>query len=180
MTPDPFKPNETIAVSKELAAKGQLDTAITLWFHYADPVSIHTLAAAAQDLFCALVGNEHELTHMRQWLEKFPKHVQKAVRNPQNFFKHGFRDKGKVIPYQPLIGELIIGDAAMLHQDLWGLTSLIRAFMIRQAFERPEILTPHELSQKVTQGIRIDDLGDLNRTVFLEVVLRRLADVGIS
>jgi hypothetical protein len=172
---DPLKPKKTIAVSKELAAKGQLDTAITLWFHYGDPVSIHTLAAAAQDLFCALVGNEHKLAHMREWLKKHPKRVQEAIRDPQNYFKHGWRDKGKVLPYQPIIGDLILGDAALLHQDLWGLTFLLRAFTIRLALERPTIFTPDELSQSVTKGIRIDDLGSLSRPAFLQVVLQRLA-----
>src|SRR6266478_2929934 len=43
-------PTAAIIVNKELAARGQLHTAIALWFSYGDPVSIHTLAAAAQGI----------------------------------------------------------------------------------------------------------------------------------
>jgi hypothetical protein len=40
----------TLKVSKTDAAKRQLETAIRLWFFSADPVSIHTLAAAAHQI----------------------------------------------------------------------------------------------------------------------------------
>jgi hypothetical protein len=38
--PDPLKPPEVIVVNKEVAARGQLHTAIAIWFEYGDPVSI--------------------------------------------------------------------------------------------------------------------------------------------
>jgi hypothetical protein len=158
---------EKIIVSKELAAKGQLETAIALWFHYGDPVSIHTLAAAAQGILQGIVGKTHAHTHMREWLKKFPPHVQKIMRDPQNFFKHAWTDAKVVKSYQPYIGTLIIGDAALLHQDLYGLTPLIRAFTIRLSFET-DILAPNELSEKITQGIRISDLGRFDRPSSLE------------
>ena len=37
---------QKLHVTKLDAARRQLETAITLWFHDGDPVSIHTLAAA--------------------------------------------------------------------------------------------------------------------------------------
>jgi hypothetical protein len=39
-----------IHISKFDAAKRQLETAIRLWFHSGDPVSVHTLAAASHQL----------------------------------------------------------------------------------------------------------------------------------
>ena len=43
------KPHELrkLAITKLDAARRQLETAITLWFHDADPVSVHTLVMAA-------------------------------------------------------------------------------------------------------------------------------------
>jgi hypothetical protein len=38
-----------LAVTKQSAARSQLETAIRLWFYEGDPVAIHTLAVAAHD-----------------------------------------------------------------------------------------------------------------------------------
>jgi len=180
VTPDSLKPPEIIIVNKEVAARGQLHMAIAIWFEYGDPVSIHTLAAAAQGILEGLVGSKHKLTHMRQWLTKLRPHVQRIVRDPQNYFKHSWRDtkaEKAAKPYQPYIGDIIIADACLLHQDLFGLTPGIRAFTIRLSFERPPILAPRELSAKITQGIHIADLEGLSRPAFLRTVLSRLPPV---
>jgi hypothetical protein len=38
-----YDPKQSVVVDKKLAAYSQLATAIWLWFHYGDPVSIHKL-----------------------------------------------------------------------------------------------------------------------------------------
>ena len=43
--------NAKLCVSKLEAGKRQLETAITLYFNYGDPVSIHSLSAAAYVIF---------------------------------------------------------------------------------------------------------------------------------
>ena len=171
----PHNDQKALIVSKELAARGQLQTAIILWFHYADPVSIHTLAAAAQGILQDVAGRDHKLSHMRQWIKNFPPDVRRKLRDPQNFFKHADRDRDRVRAYQPYIGTLLIADASLLHQDLYGLTMLIRAFTIRLSFEQPAIFQPHELTEQITQGIHLDDLGSLDRPGFFVAALARLA-----
>jgi hypothetical protein len=173
----PHDPTATIVINKEWAARGQLHTAISLWFSNGDPVSIHTLAAAAQGILQGLVGKNHDKPHMREWIKKLSPDVRKKVRDPQNFFKHASTDPKETRLYQPYIGDLIIADAALLHQDLYGLTPGIRAFTIRLSFEQPGIFKPEELAEQITQGIRIDDLGSLERPVFLEAVLARFSAV---
>jgi hypothetical protein len=84
-----------------------------------------------------------------------------------------------VKPYQPYIGDLIIADAALLHQDLYGLTPFIWAFTIRLSFEQPGCFKPHELNEKTTQDIQIDDLGSLNRPAFLDTVFTRFVAMGV-
>jgi hypothetical protein len=66
---------------------------------------------------------------------------------------------------------LIIADAALLHQDLYGLTPGIWAFTIRLSFEQPGICQSDKLTKQITAGIRINDLGSLERPAFLETVL---------
>jgi hypothetical protein len=50
-----------LPVTKLDAARRQLETAITLWFHEADPVSIHALTGAAHNLLCDL--NTKQVDH---------------------------------------------------------------------------------------------------------------------
>jgi hypothetical protein len=57
---------------------------------------------------------------------------------------------------------------------------LIRAFTIRLSFEQPGIFRPHELTEQITQGIRLDDLGALDRAAFFTVVLNRLASAPMQ
>jgi hypothetical protein len=180
VTPDPFKPPKVIRVSKPLAAYSQLHTALALWFSYGDPVSIHTLAVAAQELLQGLAGKDHKPPQMRKWIKQFSPKVQKAMRDPQNFFKHAWTDSKVVRTYQPFIGETILGDACLLHQDLYGLTGFIRAFTIRLCFEDPPMCAPADLTHKITHGIRMDDLAGLNRPEFLDTVLARLRAVRVS
>jgi hypothetical protein len=175
-----YNPKQPVIVSKELAAFSQLATAIWLWFNYGDPVAIHTLAAASQGILETLAGKTHELPHMRNWTTKFPRRVQKILRDPQNFFKHGWTDKNKSLRYDPYIGDLIISDACLLHQDLIGLTPSIKAFSIRFSFERPRIVKPEELTEKITNGIVINDLGSLTRPVFFETCLTRLNATAVK
>jgi len=173
-----YDPRQPVIVSKKLAAYSQLATAIWLWFNYGDPVSIHTLAAASQGILESLAGKTHQLPHMRNWTKKFPRRVQKILRDPQNYFKHGWTDKNKSLRYDPYIGDLMISDACLLHQDLIGLTASIKAFTIRFTFERPSIVKPDELTEKITDGIVISDLGSLARPVFFETCLARLNAVA--
>lgn len=42
-----------VRINREEAARGQLETAIWLWFHEGDIAAIHTLAVAAQGLLSA-------------------------------------------------------------------------------------------------------------------------------
>jgi hypothetical protein len=76
-------PGKTIKISKLDAARRQLDTAIELWFHDGDPISIHTLTSAAfeiiQDLNKKHGNLEVSLLGMPQRLAK-PEHVEEVLR----------------------------------------------------------------------------------------------------
>lgn len=170
--PDPFVSKPT-RITCEMQARGQLDTAITVWFYYGDPVSIHTLAAAAQGILQGVAGKERPSPFLK-FLKTKPKSFQKKVTDPQNVFKDAGKNPKHVIPYDPLVGETIITSAILHYQNVYHtLTPFMRAFLIRFSFERPTVYDPDELSEKVTHGIKIDDLRRLDRPAFLDVVLRR-------
>jgi uncharacterized Zn finger protein len=69
------------SVTREEAAKGQLETAIWLWFHQddertvSDPVSIHTLAVAAQGVLTSIARDKKvEPPQLVKWMkERFKK-----------------------------------------------------------------------------------------------------------
>jgi hypothetical protein len=103
----------TIRVSKLNAAQRQLRTAISLWFEDGDPVSIHTLAFAAYEIFHCVSEhcdpNRRDLLfdtlhikdeHRKRWLA--------IVKKKANFFKHGDRDPEAMIDFSPELAETFI------------------------------------------------------------------------
>ena len=96
----------------EQAALSQLETAIELWFHDKDPVSIHTLAAAAEGMFTT-IARERGIKlsdSAMEYLASTPKKFQDFMRKPQNFFKHG-NPKLKWDFYHPEHGEVFLESA---------------------------------------------------------------------
>jgi len=50
---DPKAPAAVVFVTKKEAALSQIETAIRLWFEYGEPLTIHALAAAANESITA-------------------------------------------------------------------------------------------------------------------------------
>ena len=103
-------------VSKLDAAKRQLETSIHLYFSYGDPVSVHTLAAAAYNVIRDLNekrGGEKMLKDMWQLLDTqdaalFRKHINEA----ENFLKHADRDPDSLLELSPQWTEVILLEAS--------------------------------------------------------------------
>jgi hypothetical protein len=87
------------------AARGQLSTAIKLWFEDGDPVSIHSLASAAHEIVHALYrqkglkGLMFDTPHVRPELQQ---KWASSLKKPFNFFKHGRNEPSDaVIEFNP-------------------------------------------------------------------------------
>ena len=83
----------TLKISKLDAARRELESAIRLYFAHGDPVSIHTLAAAAYAVIDDLVAKRGGPLGFQDLLLKFvrPEGVEIArqkLKEAQNFFKH--------------------------------------------------------------------------------------------
>jgi hypothetical protein len=101
-----------ILVSKMDVARRQLQTAIQLWFTDGDPISIHTLAAAAYEIIHAISKKRNP--NRRDLLfdslivkEEYRGIWAKIIKEPANFFKHAKRDieDTTVFEYNPKLVE---------------------------------------------------------------------------
>lgn len=111
-----------LQVSKLDAARRQLETAITLYFQFGDPVSIYALAAAACELLGTLAkhyGIEYQLTletllkaHVKP---EYHQRIKNMRQEPKNFFKHADRDPDAVLNFKTSITELVLLEAVDLY-----------------------------------------------------------------
>lgn len=110
-----------IPISKIDAAKRQLETAVNLYFQNADPVSIHTLSAAAHGILHALCKTRG----IKSWIKNTgmirkgkEKEFEDMLNKPQNFFKHGERDLNKVHDFVPPVTEFFIWDSCQMYMQI--------------------------------------------------------------
>lgn len=97
-----------MTIGKLDAARQQLRTAITMWFHDADPISTNTLACAAYEILHAVSkkrnpGRRKLLFNSGLIKEESRKLVNDGLRRHANFFKHGDRDPDAAIPFNPAL-----------------------------------------------------------------------------
>jgi len=162
--------NEVIVVTKESAAKSQLETAISLWFDYGDPVSIHALTVAANECLHAIGKPMGKPSAVQDWIKLQPKKVQKEMTAAQNFFKHGHRDRDQAFRYQPMHGEVLISDSVMTYQDLFGeVTPLMRAFALRFVVTNAGAFLRVFLNEGIDEE-EVEKLAKLSRPEFLTEV----------
>ncbi|MBI5637678.1 MAG: hypothetical protein HZA03_06905 [Nitrospinae bacterium] len=130
-----------LEISKIDAAKRQLETAIELYFHRGDEVSIHTLAAAACNVMRDInkqPGNEfswrEELTKLI--VPEMQKEFLDKLKEAENYFKHADRDPNTVLGFSPKQTEFIVWEAGELYEKLSGenvpLIHLFRGWYILQ------------------------------------------------
>jgi hypothetical protein len=108
-------------VSKTDAARRQLETAVRLWFFSQDPVSVHTLAAAAHQVLHDLGKVRGSPTILRSVPGIDPQYIpeiRKMVSSYENFFKHADKDSDALLNFNPDATEIFLLDAAILYENL--------------------------------------------------------------
>lgn len=99
------------------AALRQLNAAITLLFHGADPIVVHTLAAAAANVFSDVIDKKPEKQSWRERIKCEHKLSEKQIKNIMNkswnFFKHGDCDPDGVIEFDEKDSEYLIFHATL-------------------------------------------------------------------
>ncbi|MFH0940290.1 MAG: hypothetical protein V1840_00350 [Candidatus Omnitrophota bacterium] len=110
-------------ISKLDAAKRQLDTAINLYFKDADPISIHTLTAAAHQILMDISKPEEIRSFMKDVaLSIIRKDKVKEylfmINEAENFFKHAERDQRALLEFTPEQTEFLLLDAVEMYMQI--------------------------------------------------------------
>jgi hypothetical protein len=171
--PDPLP--GIVRVTRQEAAKGQLHSAILLWFHEGDVASIHTLTVAAQGILSVLKKEAGVRFGAADWIQAQPKSFQEKIRNPQNFFKHGHHKQlyKDVISYAPELPEVFMLDSTVTYSHLFHrLTPTMLLFLLRFSIEQPKAFRSTEsIHAKLVDGVKIEDFRGLGRREFYERLL---------
>jgi hypothetical protein len=151
---------ETIKISKVDAARRQIDTAVRLYFDDGDPVSIHTLAAAALGVLQGLdkhganTGTIYDF--ISNCLPEFSEFISKTLRTPQNFFKHADLDPQATLEFSLREAEILLFEACRKFSDLAGRRGAeMGVFIIWIIVQNPGIVCFKEL------GGSWESLGEL-------------------
>ena len=154
-----------LKITKLDAVRRQLETAIHLYFYCADPVSIHTLAAAAYNAFRdvnkrsggrPLLLKEVAVDSLKEPLRK---ELRDRINAAENFFKHADKDHTGTFEFDPKQSEFLIFDVCVWWCKYSGedpvLFRLYKAWHIRQnpyAFEGSGIETINDLLENRVMG----------------------------
>jgi len=143
-----------LQISKLDAVKRQLEVAVKLFFFDGDPVSLHTLVAAAYNL----------LRDVNRHLKGEPLFVKEAaldrirpekrdefyamVNEAENFFKHADRDPGETLLFHTAQTKVLLWDACRAYRLLTEeITPTFQAFEWWIFLEKPEMFdTPAEFT----------------------------------
>jgi hypothetical protein len=113
-----------LKITKLDAAKRQLETVIRLYFSSGEPVSIHTLTAAAYNVIrdvgrhrgaSPMIVKDQILDYVKP---EFKKEAQHKFNEAENFFKHAERDYEDTLDFNPQQSEVLILDACSQYYKL--------------------------------------------------------------
>jgi len=113
----------TLTLTKFEAAERQLIQGIRLFFEEGDPISIHTLAEAAVQVFRDLapkyntssVITEHpSLSHISKSV------IYNTMNEARNFFKHADKDPDKVLEFDVARNNMSLLECSTLHTSIKG------------------------------------------------------------
>ena len=161
----------TTRVTKIAAARSQLETAITLWFHAGDPVSTHTLAWASREILRVLnkhTGSSPMLLNDDTIAPEYRKRFINALAKPANFFKHGSRNGDEPLDFPHELTAGIILDAATKYRELTHESVLLfTLFVVRMSQEFPHLFMQSALDQ-FRELLPVEHFGTLTREQFFQ------------
>jgi hypothetical protein len=178
---------KSIIITKLDAAKRQLETVIRLYFHYEDPVSIHTLVCAAYNIVHdikrkrggppMLVKDDLIKVYVKT---EYQQQMRKKLNEPENFFKHADRDHAATIEFNSDASEFMIWDAVRGYFEITGeWTPLFQVFTGWFISVNEKII---KAEWKETYAGSARAARNIGRTKFFEmmlpIVLRRGTHVG--
>jgi hypothetical protein len=153
----------TISLNKLDAAHSQITSAIFMYFHWGDPVAIHTLVAAAygvlQDINKYKGGKP--MTQDFDFIKdkKLKGSIIKIFREPQNFFKHADEDPEGNLDFFPYASAYMLFESIGIFQKLANhkspLFEIFKAWFAIWGFEGNTFQTSLPSYNKFLEGLRI-------------------------
>lgn len=171
-------PKPIVIYSKRDAAQFQLESAIKLWFSYGDPLSIHALAASANELYHRIGSKSDVPSVIQAWKKSLAKKDFDRASNAQNFSKHANRDLNEQLELPTRYAELLILDSMTSHVKLFQKrTPLMSCFFARFAIENPRLIdhvVAPEGRKHFHEAIRVEKFFERSRMDYLDEVLPEL------
>jgi hypothetical protein len=169
----------TQSVTKLDAARRQLDTAIELWFHDKDEVSILTLSYAAYEVIHTVSkkrGRKQPLIFDSDVVKpEFRRLLASHIKKAPNFFKHADHDSEGTVEFKPVMSEILFIFSIMGLQSI-GISSndYELAFSWWFNLTRPNLLSKHgrELIAKSLPVDAIAEVKGLAKSEFFEQFLQ--------
>jgi hypothetical protein len=169
---------QLVKLTKIEAARRQIESAIWLWFLDGDPVSIHTLAAAAHRTLADLAhlwGTRAWPVTARYFLKQPQAERRLKTDDAVGFFKDAKEDESYELSEQWT--ELQLFDAVMAYSNLaldrCG-SALMCTFVVRFGVERQELFVPDAFSlleKKISKSFNLRRLERLSKIEFLKEFL---------
>jgi hypothetical protein len=136
--------DEARKVTKLEAAWCQLRQAIVLFFEDGDMISVHTLAAAAQQVLIDLGAKAGLVSIVKNQDLIQPEHrkfVSGLMNSAQNFFKHADKDPDATLEFFPASTPFYLMDAVVLYRQLNGSSPpAAKAFEVWFSLNYPHVL----------------------------------------
>lgn len=164
-------------LSKLDVAKRQLETALRLFFHSGDPVSIHTLANASYEILTQLCSAQGVKGILEEGIEKFireekRKEVRDKMYEAKNFFKHSRKDPHTNIEFNPELSSFFLWDACRLYRILTSeFTPTMLVFHAWFCLKNKEIILIEETRKIIGRLSYINQINLDAKEQFFEIML---------
>ena len=169
-----------LPVTKHDAARRQLETAITLWFHQADPVSIHTLTGAAYRLLYDInikAGGPPMMPDSSNIRPECLDEWRRILFQAQNFFKHADQDPTDTLFFAPELTQALMLESCERYQVLaHEQRPLMQLFVVWLSVHKPRVFLPH-IQQKLRDLGPNDDLTQLSKLQFFRELLPAMSAI---
>lgn len=137
---------DKIKVSKQEAAKRQINTAIKCFFNDEDILSIHTLACAGLGIIEDLARKKHQPTSFSAIIDlvipERRREIENLFKKPQNFLKHADRDPDDILEYNPDLIDVYILLSCLSYQELTHeFSPEMKIYMLWFSFVYPNIIS---------------------------------------
>lgn len=135
-------------ITKEQAARDQIDTAIWLFYNRHDPISVHTLVSAGGQILRDLSrkrGIEGMFENMRDWIKpEFEAEYWRHFNRFASYFKHADRDPDeRLYDFDYSVNDILLVLNCILYKDVTGEVSApMNMHWLFTAALRPSLVIP--------------------------------------